>query len=80
MLITSCSNCVTRKLATLIRVHVVLSLPLFLTGVLTSCLAVRLLQGIPPVSIFTMAFGNLKTEQGVKALNDFLADRSYIEG
>ncbi|XP_057379197.1 elongation factor 1-beta-like [Daphnia carinata] len=27
-----------------------------------------------------MAFGDLKTEKGVKALNDYLADRSYIEG
>ncbi|XP_046631844.1 elongation factor 1-beta-like [Daphnia pulicaria] len=27
-----------------------------------------------------MAFGDLKTENGVKALNEFLADRSYIEG
>ena len=27
-----------------------------------------------------MAFGDLKTEKGVSALNDFLADRSYIEG
>lgn len=30
--------------------------------------------------IYIMAFGDLKTEKGVKALNDFLADRSYIEG
>jgi len=27
-----------------------------------------------------MSFGDLKTEKGVKALNDFLADHSYIEG
>merc|ERR1712071_262870 len=28
----------------------------------------------------TMAFGDLKTEKGVEALNTFLADKSYIEG
>jgi len=27
-----------------------------------------------------MSFGDLKSESGVKALNDFLADKSYIEG
>ena len=27
-----------------------------------------------------MAFGDLKSDKGVKALNDYLADRSYIEG
>lgn len=27
-----------------------------------------------------MSFGDLKTEKGVKALNDFLADKSYIQG
>ena len=27
-----------------------------------------------------MGFGDLKTESGVQILNDFLADKSYIEG
>ena len=27
-----------------------------------------------------MGFGNLKAESGLQALNDFLADKSYIEG
>lgn len=27
-----------------------------------------------------MAFGDLKTEKGIKELNGYLADRSYIEG
>lgn len=27
-----------------------------------------------------MGFGDLKTSTGLKVLNDFLADKSYIEG
>jgi hypothetical protein len=27
-----------------------------------------------------MGFGDLKSETGLKALNDFLLDRSYIDG
>lgn len=30
--------------------------------------------------ILTMGFGDLKTPAGLKVLNDFLADKSYIEG
>merc|ERR1739838_762940 len=30
--------------------------------------------------VFTMGFGDLKSASGLKVLNGFLADRSYIEG
>ena len=32
------------------------------------------------VSLETMGFGNLKSDGGLQALNDYLAERSYIEG
>lgn len=30
--------------------------------------------------VFIMGFGDLKSASGLKVLNDFLSDRSYIEG
>merc|ERR1712098_280076 len=34
----------------------------------------------PPTSRTKMGFGDVKTAAGVKALNDFLAEKAYIEG
>ena len=31
-------------------------------------------------SVVTMGFGDLKTSAGLSALNDYLADKSYVEG
>lgn len=31
-------------------------------------------------SYIAMGFDNLKTDAGLQALNEFLADKSYIEG
>jgi len=35
---------------------------------------------LPHKNAFKMAFGDVKTPQGLKELNNFLADNSYISG
>ena len=45
----------------------------FLIQILTSFIIVR-------VAIIVNMFGDLKSAAGVKALNEYLAERSYIEG
>merc|ERR1711911_446586 len=55
----------------------------FSTVPVTSCVAIFFSRPRKS-SLFThlaaMAFGDLTTEEGLQALNSFLADRSYIEG
>lgn len=34
----------------------------------------------PPVTADAMGFGDLRTAAGLQVLNDYLADKSYIEG
>ena len=51
--------------------HVVLSGEKLLSGCIVD---------YPDSFSYTMGFGDLKTDAGLRALNDYLADRSYIEG
>lgn len=37
-------------------------------------------DSVSPPAFLVMGFGDLKSASGLKVLNDFLSDRSYIEG
>lgn len=45
------------------------------------CVCVWCCSPVPPSSFTTMTqFGNLATDAAVQALDDYLGDRSYVEG
>ena len=42
------------------------------------CVEKKLSEGI--IELAAMGFGDLKTSAGLSALNDYLTDKSYVEG